>query len=296
MSESKDVHASPTNYCRQFVSYAQDLLFRGKVKEKYRGELSRLAGLATAAQKFLLPDGGVYLDDPEFTALDADLELALPFPVLALEYAVRGSDGRILTKNILLCEQEDDRIIFHPIMMVVGVEFASVDGLPVDSVNRVWRPYQAGSIKTSGYRRPDGWSFRKLDHPFADLKLFPSAISGNENDFVRENCELLLLFLNTLACSNVAIEASIPSKQPKASKGALPFDIYHVLSVRSSSEGGQDHGGTHRSPREHLRRGHIRRLSTGKKIWINAVVVNAGAGASVLKDYRLGTGSNQEQK
>jgi len=71
-----------------------------------------------------------------------------------------------------------------------------------------------------------------------------------------------------------------------------PFDDYHILTIESpkaaASDGG--HGGSHRSPREHLRRGHIRRLEDGRKLWINATVVNAGVGGKVSKDYRIAGG------
>jgi len=43
--------------------------------------------------------------------------------------------------------------------------------------------------------------------------------------------------------------------------------------------------GTHRSPREHVRRGHVRRYADGKKIWIQSMVVNPGNGGKVTKDY-----------
>lgn len=41
------------------------------------------------------------------------------------------------------------------------------------------------------------------------------------------------------------------------------------------------------SPREHLRRGHIRRLEDGRKFWINAAVVAAGNGGKIHKDYGI---------
>ena len=46
-------------------------------------------------------------------------------------------------------------------------------------------------------------------------------------------------------------------------------------------------GGTHASPRTHLRRGHIRRLRWGPKVWVNSCVVNPGAIGGVNKDYAV---------
>jgi hypothetical protein len=45
---------------------------------------------------------------------------------------------------------------------------------------------------------------------------------------------------------------------------------------------------THRSPREHLRRGHIRIYQSGRRIWVNSTLVNAGVGGriSTVRDLR----------
>ena len=100
----------------------------------------------------------------------------------------------------------------------------------------------------------------------------------------------IISLCNALACSNVHIERSEPKKAGKKIKAALPFDAYHILTIDATGAAGERVGraGEHRSPREHLRRGHIRRLADGRRIWINATVVAAGRGAGVVsKDYRL---------
>jgi hypothetical protein len=96
----------------------------------------------------------------------------------------------------------------------------------------------------------------------------------------------VLSLLNALACSNVKTEDRKLSKPLK--KGALPFDTYKVLTVeskRSSGIFGSAISERH-SPREHIRRGHIRVLPT-KKIWINNTVVNAGTVGKVHKSYLM---------
>jgi hypothetical protein len=100
----------------------------------------------------------------------------------------------------------------------------------------------------------------------------------------------LLNLLNVLSCRNVHTEKSLPKKTSMAmnagKKNAVPFDAYHYLVIdtpkKSESSGV---GGSHASPREHLRRGHIRRLADGRRIWVNATVVSAGSGGVVAKDY-----------
>ena len=100
----------------------------------------------------------------------------------------------------------------------------------------------------------------------------------------------MLDFLNALQCSNVEVEKIPLKKTALAMRKAIPFDEYHVLAIKVSQIKSIDCGaknGLHRSPREHLRRGHIRRYANGSKIWVNAAVVNAGIGGKISKDYRL---------
>ena len=65
------------------------------------------------------------------------------------------------------------------------------------------------------------------------------------------------------------------------------LDTQPFFQERSDNINGMP-SGHHRSPREHLRRGHIRRLADGRRIWVNAAIVGAGKGVGVVsKDYAL---------
>ena len=54
-----------------------------------------------------------------------------------------------------------------------------------------------------------------------------------------------------------------------------------------SKNSGEWQGGTHRSPRQHLRRGHIRNLQNGKKVWVNAAVVGAKESGVICNNYAI---------
>lgn len=67
-------------------------------------------------------------------------------------------------------------------------------------------------------------------------------------------------------------------------RGKAPLPDYHVVNVQeyftllrtTERLESEDHGSTHRSPITHLRRGHIRTLNNGVKIWVRPCIVNPG--------------------
>jgi hypothetical protein len=139
-----------------------------------------------------------------------------------------------------------------------------------------WNAFPFCGIPRTGYLRQDS---REI------------VISGPgdypDEMFPREEVSSLMLLLNMLSCANVKTE-KVTQKQ-SSKRGALPFDSYHVLMVeqRLPDRDKAPTSGQHRSPREHLRRGHIRRYERGLKIWVNASIVNIGGGGKVGKTYGL---------
>ena len=109
-------------------------------------------------------------------------------------------------------------------------------------------------------------------------------------------------FLAAINCSNVGTQ-NVPApsmlNDKRKKKGKAPFYPYKVLDLSPPSEGSSGTGGgTHASPRAHLRRGHIRQLgerSGNKVLWINAMMVNAKAeGPPVSTVYKVRTGAKKD--
>lgn len=259
------------NYCRQLTKQLyREIESSGKVT--HQQQLAMLA--AKVSTKFLLPDGGRLVDDQEFKALDESQALRLPYQVIALEYYRGGFDPapglNKSSKAIVFAHEYEDNIALTQVSW--GDEL------------RRW--VIAGTVlipKTGFIDRSvmlNGRVGVKYSHP---------APPATHEDFADE-VGAFLSFLNILQCSNVHVERRLPKLGNKKSKSALGFDSYHILTIdvppSTGISGAQT--GPHRSPREHLRRGHIRRLSDGRRIWVNATVVGAGKGAGVVsKDYAL---------
>lgn len=95
-----------------------------------------------------------------------------------------------------------------------------------------------------------------------------------------------------LNCQNIqteTIDPPIKLNRNRAKTNKPPLFSYHILQVsektlQSTTTG---HSGSHRSPRSHLRRGHIRRLKD-RNIWVRSSMINANnSNGSVSKDYQI---------
>jgi hypothetical protein len=269
-----------TNFCRQVLKeFAPAANVPDSIGMENQEDLSpfwNVIDLIQKSVKFMLPNTGRLLNDKQFKALDENEELHLPFPYIALEYfADRSGEaeaiatGTLSTKRIVLAREEDTFIVITPVIWF--------------DRGKYWIPMPEVAIPKIKFldrsKVHDGWV--AINAVFSDIRIPMS-------DY-QDEIGALLSFLNSLQCSNVAIERFTQRKTPKASKAALPFDSYRVLTISAQRNNAFTHGGggAVRSPREHLRRGHIRRLDDGKKIWVNAAIVNAGKGGKVYKDYKV---------
>lgn len=271
------------NYCRQMALQFQRVISALGCNPQSKAILSHAIDLANASQKFLLPPGGRLYDDPEFRALDETKEIHLPFPFIAIEYQHNGytdkdsqtfNNGSLVksSKRIILARERDDSIAIMPIC------FGDNDGL--------WGPFPEVAIpKTNFLDRKSIVGGRVAIRVYAQSKDFPLSDYDDE-------LGALLCFLNVLECPNVHFEKSKKNKEGKKIKSALPFDDYHILTVdigkTKNNPNYKESNSANRSPREHIRRGHIRRYESGLKIWVNAAVVNGGKGVfKAEKDYRF---------
>jgi len=277
------------NYSRQIAKQGMAMLEKPSINPEIRKTLLKVAHLHKVSTKFILPNGGILYKDKELRALDESMPLRLPYPYLCLEYTCIGFDR---PKDKPICvfngvpeyEQEDSMVA--PKRVVYAREH---NGYIVVTIAFWYRDCKSWSImpefaipKTDYLNRAETFSGGLL------FKIRFETLKVPLSDYADE-INALFSFLNVLQCSNVHITRSEPKKAGKNVKAALPFDTYHVLTIDVPGKNGNGAAtGGHRSPREHLRRGHIRRLSDCRRIWVNAAVIAAGRGAGVVKkDYAL---------
>lgn len=259
---------------------------------------------AQRAVKFVMPtDGKIF--DTDLSGLSSDHRL--PFDQIVIEYECTTPGGMssqffgeektgIAKKRIVYASQLEQTIF---IMSIVAFK------TPTGEDHWTVQPYISEVIPSNLIKDSlveDLTSYvgsKKIDQFYVsahDLGGHAEKTFGDEwrdhayYDMIDEvNC--VLNMMEALSCRNVNTEP-LPVKKnmlAQRKKGALPYDQYHVLVVNSRlTERSADQGGSHRSPREHLRRGHIRRLSTGN-VWVNSTIVNHGNHGKINKTYALET-------
>lgn len=114
----------------------------------------------------------------------------------------------------------------------------------------------------------------------------------------RDEAQALLQACAVLNCENVETADILPSpklNKAREAKGKQPFFSYKylVLAPERSASGRADGGGTHSSPRMHLRRGHLRRLEN-KTVWVRAAMVGTSNQHGIVdKHYVLKPGKQE---
>lgn len=98
---------------------------------------------------------------------------------------------------------------------------------------------------------------------------------------------LALRGCSVMNCCNVTKIEKNPSaiaKQRARKKNVQLFSTW-TLHIKNTRTEYPDKGGTHASPRVHLRRGHIRQYAPGKTTWVQPCIVRGKSAGIVNKDY-----------
>lgn len=305
----------PLNYLRQAQEdLAQKWLpFARRYHPKDAQQGLSLLQAARGAPKFVLPRGGRLLND---RLKGLPRQPKLPFETLVLEYE-SDAEGQGIVEQVY-----EGKPVSCPRRVVVAWQ----DGHSIcvqalffmlTSEGYAWTvtPYFAQVFCDESHaptRAPTYKGQPVLPHlldtstPASHLSLCFHAVGtiaeqssadwrGSAYLDMLDEVNAVLELIEALSCSNVHHEALPVRKLNKsaAKRGALPFDEYRVLVVvRGPSGEAQEPvvrvGNGHRSPREHLRRGHIRIYESGRQIWINPTLVNAGVGGKIttVRDMR----------
>lgn len=293
---------TPGNYCAHALDFFLNTPEGRAHPRVYPRSVAGMGGALEAmrnGEKFLMPEYGRVFEPGTRRGDFRDL-LHLPYPVCVLEYfcpahidnpvhkAVRKSDffpkrrivimidtshmdrfnGTVGERSILVvgcCEVEENFWTFLPSAAVLNPETVEVldNGLfsiaPVPFIEEI-------------YNRP-GYTLQEKAYDISD------------------EVQAAVEFMMTVNCENVKrerIEAPAKLNKKREANGKPAFGSYWVLDVlKQSYEKGPSAGGSHASPRMHFRRGHIRRLASGKTTFVRHTMVGNGAAGVVQKTYNI---------
>jgi len=225
-------------------------------------------------QHFLLPNNGLILNNKGVTLYE--LTLHLPFPKMTIEFHIENS---VYDRAVSIYRELPNGIYCN--LMIYNKNWALVPfGI---FINEECGPKKSGFI----FQRTNmlGYETSKDEN------------QGLEKETIEPLRAMMLTpiqeLLEALSCNNVYTETlgefNHKKKNDKLIKqGKLPSYETKILVVDSSAKlvDKTDLGGTHASPRQHLRRGHIRRYST-YNIWINNQVIGKASDGIIEKSYEV---------
>lgn len=248
---------------RDFVQVSNKMITEIKNAVKFK---------IASADQILLPEINIMNEASKF--ID---EINLPFPLIAIELESKLLRDEQLGDCIIVAEDRGDVITAYRLFRATGGQWTFIQG-----DDGVLLPYLSLD-KKDFTAHLHGCEFKGMDEQEAQsIRAWERVIT----------LRTIMNLLCVLSCTNAHIEDyPKPSKlkqDMRKKKGKLPFFEFKVLTISSdkSQSTGSQPAGSHSSPRVHLRRGHIRKLST-KNIWVNSCVVGEKTKGVIHKDYLI---------
>ncbi len=246
--------------------------------------------LALSRPKFFLPFNGntLEIDVPD---LKIQPPLRLPYPIMSLEFPLDlpgmktfspGAYGSARCVAILLEANEHIHIISWMWYKKQTGQFGWSTSNYVSSMSMKATPYAKDNGLYCGISAREIRTWEYLD---TETELIEDPLGH------RALCATLNL-IAALRCTNVhtdSIPASSALNKKRMTNGKPPFSEYKILTISQPKGYPQRTGltGTHASPRQHLRRGHIRHLADERLVWVNQCLVGNAADGHIVKDYRV---------
>ena len=114
----------------------------------------------------------------------------------------------------------------------------------------------------------------------ADQRLTKAVVS------IMDNPKYVAL-AGVLMLGSKRIEPDEAKNRMRRARGKAPLFTYKVLTIGKKKRKSQHQGGTHASPRSHLRRGYYRTSKHGVRHWVQPCMVKGETPGFVHKDYKV---------
>jgi len=294
----------------------QELMSKNPTLSKaIAGEARDIVIMLHRAEKFILPEWGRIFTQDEFDMLD-DLHMStrLPYPITALEYHCdyEGTTGLQVyeercSKRIALCietEAIDDRLPLFQHMHTTryhgkepGEGFYVMPIAFADKAE-IWTPPPAAMFFPRGGNVALQDEAKMCILPLGDASYDHYPEHERKNRVARDLADEALAVTHLLMAlaldhgRHEVLPAPTKLNKKRVKRDRPPLYEYKVLDivadVMAPVQASKPHqGGSHASPRMHKRRGHIRRLTSGKNTWVRNTIVGKPRRGEVIKDYAV---------
>lgn len=254
------------------------------------------AGTGVAARRlgimFALPNHGRLKDRVTPIDLVGDIYKP-PYPVCVLEFAGAHepdtAESAISTRRIVMTVDHGDRVDIIPVSYV---DFMGIWAPPVFKFTLYYGEDVVVRINGNGMSTlthfsavmPDLFDTMKTETFGGSLEKFAKAMADDYQDELWAYTD----FCRTLHENHVAFEDVEPDEKlnkMRRARGKAPLFTYKVLTIGKKKRKSQLLGGTHASPRSHLRRGHYRTSQKGVRHWVQPCMIKGDTDGFVHKDY-----------
>lgn len=215
--------------------------------------IREVIAFAPSPESFMWFDVGV-LDWVDHTKVPADVIMHPPF------------------KRTAMCMIDKNRVKMA-VCLIAGDNNVTVAGYAINP----FRVFQVFSYLHTG----DGIRFYMKDKEVTLETLKPA--------MRMVMAALLRINEGALAYEPKPTNSLINRKRAAKGKPPLTFD-WHTITIEPPAPKSDPQGGTHASPRLHDRRGHWRKMKSGKTVWVKECKVGDASRGVVFKDYQVTEG------
>jgi hypothetical protein len=252
------------------------------------------AGVRRLGVMFVLPNGGKLKERKKGIELTGDI-FKPPYPVCVLEFAGDHTpdvhESAISTRRIVMAFDHGDRVDVIPVSYVdhMGIWAPSIFKFTLFYGEHVAVRIDEEEMSTLTHFNqvmPDLFDKMKAETFGGSMEKFANTMADDFQDELWAYTD----FCRTLHENHVTFEDIEPDaklNKMRRARGKAPLFTYKVLTIGRKKRKSQLLGGTHASPRSHLRRGHYRTSQKGIRHWVQPCMIKGETDGFVHKDYKV---------
>jgi len=280
---------------REIRTICENML-KGPVKRPLtKASLECVADIISEAVHFAIPDNGTILG-AERKALYGQ-KVQLPFPIITVEYFTdekhhisESIDKVYASKRVVVAIE--NKLLSEKFNIDIDIDgFCCFSVFYAERFGK-WVPQLFGGIVDTEWDRNKGNGLNVFCFcPELSESIKENIVEAKHD--IYGDCGDILELIEALTCRNVTteplekIDHRVNERRIKAGKLPIYETKVLTLKVNETVKQGERTGFSHASPRQHLRRGHIRRHPTAGNIWVNNCVVGSAEKGFIEKQYKI---------